>query len=172
MNVLVAYFSQSGNTEKIAKAICEESAKSHKAELKKIEEIGADEVAGYDFIFIGSPLHSANLAASVKAFLSTIQEGPGQKMAGFITHFAPAYPDQDMEGFTEPIKRTCKEKGIEYKGCFDCQGALAESMHQAVQKKLNLSDEQWADTVKQMTGRPSQADAANAKAWSKEIMGG
>ena len=92
-------------------------------------------------------------------------------MAGFVTHFAPAYPDQDMDGFTEPIKTACKEKGIEYKGCFNCQGALVESMHKAVQKKLNLSDEQWADVVKQMTGRPGDEDTANAKAWSKEILG-
>ena len=171
MKVLVAYFSQSGNTEKIAKAIWEEASQANDAELKKLEDTGAEDFAGYDIIFIGSPLHSANLAAPIKAFLTNIQAGSGQKMAGFITHFAPAYPDQDMEGLTEPIKAACKEKGIEYKGCFDCQGALAESMHKAVQKKLNLSDEQWAETVKQMTGRPNKEDAADAKAWSKGVLG-
>jgi flavodoxin I len=170
MNVLVTYFSQSGNTEKIANAIWEEASQANQADLKKLEDVKAEDVAGYDCIFIGSPLHSANLAAPVKAFLSTIQAGSDQKMAGFITHFAPAYPEQDMEGFTAPIKTACKDKGLDYRGCFDCQGALAESMHQAVQKKLNLSDEQWADTVKQMTGRPNEADAANAKAWSKTIL--
>ena len=171
MRVLVTYYSQSGNTEKIAKAIWEEASQENEANLKKLENVGAKEFAGYDFILIGSPLHSANLAVPVKEFLTNIQAGSGQKMAGFITHFAPAYPDQDMEGFTEPIKAACKEKGIEYKGCFDCQGALVESMHKAVQKKLNLSDEQWVDVVKKMTGRPGEEDAANAKAWSKEILG-
>ena len=58
MNVLVTYFSQSGNTEKIAKAICEEAAQANTADLKKLEDITPDEAAGYDFIFIGSPLHS------------------------------------------------------------------------------------------------------------------
>ena len=62
-------------------------------------------------------------------------------------------------------------KGIEYKGCFDCQGALIESLHEAVQKKLNLSDEQWADMVKQMTGHPKEEDVANAKAFAKEVLG-
>ena len=66
MNVLVTYYSQSGNTEKIAKAICEEAARTHNAELKKLENISPDDVAGYDFIFIGSPLHSGSLAAPVK----------------------------------------------------------------------------------------------------------
>ena len=84
MKVLVTYFSQSGNTEKIAKAIFEEAAQANEAELKKLEDITPDEVAGYDFIFIGSPLHSANLAAPVKECLGvlkaslSIPDDPGQ----------------------------------------------------------------------------------------------
>jgi flavodoxin I len=92
-------------------------------------------------------------------------------MAGFITHFAPAYPDQDMDGFTQPIQAVCKEKKIEYKGCFDCQGALAESMHEIVKKKLNASDEAWEDMKKQMAGRPKEEDVAKAKAFAKEVLG-
>ena len=171
MKVLVAYFSQSGNTKTIANAIREEASRENEASLKKLEEVDAEEFAGYDFIFIGSPLHSANLAAPVKEFLTTIQAGSNQKMAGFITHMAPAYPEQDMDTFADPIKTACKEKGIEYVGCFDCQGFLAKAMHAAVQKKLNMSDEQWADMVKQMTGRPNENDVANAKAWSKKLLG-
>ena len=171
MKVLVAYFSQSGNTEKIANAIWEESSRANEADLGKLEEIQAGDFVGYDFVFIGSPLHSANLAIPVKEFLTNIQAGSGQKMAGFITHFAPAYPDQDMEKFTEPLKTVCQEKGIEYKGCFSCQGALTESLHEAVQKKLNLNEEQWADMVKQMTGHPNEEDVANAKACAREVLG-
>ena len=170
MKVLVTYLSQSGNTEKIAKAIWEEASQANEADLKKLEDITPGDVAGYDFIFIGSPLHSGSLAAPVKECLGVLQASSGQKMAGFITHMAPAYPDQDMETFTEPIKAACKEKGIEYVGCFDCQGALAESMHKAVQKKLNLSDEQWADMVRQMTGRPNDEDVANAKACARDVL--
>ena len=170
MNVLVTYYSQSGNTEKIAKAICEEAARTHNAELKKLENISPDDVAGYDFIFIGSPLHSGSLAAPVKDCLGLIQESSGQKLAGFITHFAPAYPEQDMNGFTEPIKAACKEKGIEYKGCFDCQGFLTESLHGTVQKKMNLTDEQWANMVKEMTGRPNDEDEGKARSFVKTVL--
>ena len=171
MKVLVTYFSQSGNTEKIAKAIWEEASQANEADCKRLEDITPDDMAGYDFIFIGTPLHSGSLAAPVKECLGVLQASSGQKLAGFITHFAPAYPDQDMEGFTEPIKAACKEKGIEYIGCFDCQGALTEPLHEAVQKKLNLNDEQWADMVKQMTGHPNEEDVANARACAKEVLG-
>ncbi len=171
MKVLVTYFSQSGNTEKIARAIYGEAAQNNDADLKKLADITPEEVAGYDVVFIGSPLHSGSLAAPIKECLGVIQPSSGQKLAGFITHMAPAYPDQDMEAFAEPIKAACQENGIEYAGCFDCQGFLAESMHAAVQKKLNMSDEQWAEMVKQMTGRPNEEDMANAKACAKEVLG-
>jgi len=169
MKVLVTYFSQTGNTEKIAKAICEEASRANETVLKKLEDVSPGDVAEYDFILIGSPLHSGNLAEPVKEFLGNIQAGSGQTMAGFITHFAPAYPEQAMDGFTEPIKAACKEKGIEYKGCFDCQGALTESLHEMVKKKQNLTDEQWGDMVKQMTGRPNEEDEGRAKAFAKEL---
>ena len=170
MKVLVTYFSQSGNTEKIAKSIYEEAAQANKAELKKLEDITPEEVAGYDFIFIGSPLHSGSLAAPVKECLSVLQASSGQKMAGFITHFAAAYPNQDMDGFAEPFQAVCKEKKIVYKGCFDCQGALTESLHEPVKKKLKLSDEQWADMVKQMTGHPNQEDMKKANFFAKKVL--
>jgi flavodoxin I len=171
MKVLVSYFSQSGNTEKIAKGIWEEASQANETDLKKLEGVGTEDFAGYDFIFIGSPLHSANLAAPVKEFLTNIQAGSSQKMAGFITHFAAAYPNQDMDGFTEPIQSACKEKKIEYKGCFDCQGALTESLHEPVKKKLNLSDEAWEGMLKQMTGHPNEEDVEKAKAFAREALG-
>jgi flavodoxin len=169
MKVLVTYFSQSGNTEKIAKAICEQAAKAGDADLKKLEELTPDMAAEYDCIFMGSPLHAGSLAAPVKEFLGTLKATSGQQMAGFITHMAPAYPEQDMDAFAEPMKTACKEKAIEYRGCFDCQGFLAESMHEPVQKKLGLDDEKWAGMVKQMTGRPNQEDVDNAKAFARKL---
>jgi flavodoxin I len=171
MKILVTYFSQSGNTEKIAKAIWEEASKANEADCKKLEDITPEGVAGYDVIFIGSPLHAGSLAAPVKKCLGALKASSGQKMAGFITHMAPAYPDQDMGAFTEPIKAACKEKGIEYKGCFDCQGFLAEAMHAPVQKKIGMSDEQWSGMVKQMTGHPNEEDVEKANAFAREILG-
>jgi flavodoxin len=170
MNVLVTYFSQTGNTEKIAKAICEEVATANSVELKKLEDITPADVAGYDCIFVGSPLHSGSLAAPVQECLGILQATSNQKLAAFITHFAPAYPDQDMDGFTKPIKVACEKRGIEFKGSFDCQGFLAEPLHGPVQQKLGLTDEQWTEMVTQMTGRPNGDDEAKAKAFAKAVL--
>lgn len=170
MKVLVTFLSQSGNTEKIARAIWEEASKEHEVTCKKLEEITPDEVAGYDFVFLGSPLHSGSLATPVKDCLGVLKPSSGQKMAGFITHFSPAYPEQDMNAFTDPLKAACQDNGIEYKGCFDCQGVLAEEMHAPVQQKLGLSDEAWKEIVVQMTGHPNDEDIANAKACARKVL--
>jgi len=86
MKVLVTYFSQSGNTEKIAKAICEEAAQTNEAELKKLEDITPEGVAEYDVIFIGSPLHAGSLAAPVKECLGVLHASSG----GFHNSYGPS----------------------------------------------------------------------------------
>ena len=148
-----------------------EASQANEADLKKLEEVPPDEVAGYDVVFLGSPLHSGSLSAPVKECLGGVKASSGQKLAGFITHMVPAYPEQDMDAFAEPMKAACKDKGIEYVGCFDCQGALAEAMHKPVQKKLGMDDEQWAGMVEQMAGRPNEEDVASAKACAKKVLG-
>ncbi len=170
MKVLVTHFSQTGNTEKIAKAICEEASQANEADLKKLEKISVDDLAGYDFIFIGSPIHAGGLAAQVKEFLGSIKTVSGLKMAGFITHSAPSYPDQKMDGFSEPLKAACKKNGMEYKGCFACQGVLTEALHEMVKSSQKLTDEQWAESVKQMTGHPNQEDVDKAGAFAKDVL--
>lgn len=170
MKVLVTYFSQTGNTEKIAKEIFKEAFRENEVELKKLEEADPRTLDGYDLIFVGSPLHAGSLAGPVKEFLNAMKVGSGQKIAGFITHAAPAYPDQDMDKFSEPIKTACREKGMAYEGCFDCQGFLTEALHEMIKKSQNLSDAQWADRVNQMTGHPDAEDLNKARAFAKAIL--
>jgi len=170
MKILITYLSQTGNTEKIARAIGEVATQGNETDIKKMEEVDAAAVSGYDFIFIGSPLHAANLAAPMKSFLDDLKAGASKQLAGFITHSAPAYSDQDMGGFTEPIMTACKDKGIEYKGCFDCQGFLTEAIHDMVKKSQKATDEQWAEVVKQMTGHPDAEDEAKAKKFAREVL--
>ena len=170
MKVLVTYCSQTGNTEKVAAAICEEASQSNEAEMRKIEDIGAEDVAGYDLIFVGSPLHGGNIAEPAKTFLENMQAGSGQQVAGFITHAAPAYPDQEMDRISEPIKAACEKNSIVFKGCFSCQGFLSEALHEMIKKSQNLTDEQWAERVEQMTGHPNAEDLAQARAFAKDAL--
>ena len=170
MKVLITYFSQTQNTKKIATAIHEEALLNNDVTLKELENIRASDLGEFDFIFIGSPLHAGKLAAPVKEFLSSITTGEGKKIAGFITHAADAYPDQDMAKFSEPIKAACENSSMVYKGCFDCQGFLTEALHEMIKKSQNLTDEQWDERVKQMAGHPNAEDLENAKAFAKSVL--
>jgi len=170
MKILITYLSQTGNTEKVAKAIYEEASPTHEVETKKLEEISPENVSGYDFLFIGSPIHAGNLAGAVKDFLGRLQTPSGGKLAGFLTHAGSAYPGQIMSKFTEPFKTACEKNGLAYLGCFSCQGFLNPAIHDMVKKGQNLNDEQWAERVKQMTGHPDAEDLNKARAFAKEVL--
>jgi flavodoxin I len=93
----------------------------------------------------------------------------GQKVAAFITHLAPAYPDQEMDAFTKLIQTACQENEMEYVGSFDCYGYLNDTLHKPVQEAQKLTDERWAGVVEQMTGKPNEEDVAKAKVWVQNL---
>lgn len=170
MKILITYLSQTGNTEKIAKAISEEASAAHEVDSKKLEEVGAENLSGYNLIFIGSPIHAGNLAGAVKDFLNRLQVPSGRKLAGFVTHSGAAYSEPILSKFTEPFKTACEKNALEYLGCFNCQGFLNPAIHEMVKKGQNLTDEQWAERVNQMTDHPDAEDLAKAKAFAREIL--
>ena len=170
MKILIAYLSQTGNTEKIAKVIYEEASPAHEVDTKKLEEVSAENLSGYDLVFIGSPIHAGNLSGAVKDFLNRLQVPSGGKLAGFVTHSGAAYPEQILSKFAEPFKAACEKNALEYLGCFNCQGFLNPAIHEMVKKGQNLTDEQWTERVKQMTGHPDAEDLAKAKAFAREIL--
>ena len=171
MKILVAYFSQTGNTEKIAQAIQEESLQANETELHQIEGIDPAAIDAYDFVFIGSPLHAGNLAAPVKEFLDQMRVKTGQRLACFITHAAPAYPEQDMSQFSEPIRSFCDKNGLQFTGHFGCQGYLTEALHEMIKNRQGLTDEQWAEKVELMRGHPDDEDLIRARDFAKKVLG-
>ncbi len=170
MKVLVVYFSQTGNTEKIALSIYKEVSQHSDASLHKLEEVDPDSLKTYDLLFIGSPIHAGSVVKEVKDFLKQMPQLPGLKMAGFITHAATVYPQQTYDQMAQPLVEACGEKQMEYAGCFSCQGYLADFMHEAVQKMQNVDDEEWQRRVQQMTGHPNAEDEAKAIAFAKALL--
>ncbi|MCS7164209.1 MAG: NAD(P)H-dependent oxidoreductase [Thermodesulfovibrio sp.] len=68
--VLVAYYSRTGNTEKMAKLIAQRLAdKKVNVDLKRVEEINIDTLPEYDGYIIGSPNYFGTMAAEVKKFI-------------------------------------------------------------------------------------------------------
>jgi len=112
MKSLVVYYSKSGNTEKVARAI----AKGLEAELKRIEEV--EDVYRYELICIGTPVHALAPAEPVKKFLKELPDLFGRKGAGFCTMHAAG-----DKRTLRIIKEKLENKGIGFLGSFSCKGA-------------------------------------------------
>ena len=74
--VLVAFFSNTGVTEKMAEYIAEGIRFSgQEVIVKKIEDLNeASELEGYDGYILGSPIDSADIPEPMKAFLSIARQ--------------------------------------------------------------------------------------------------
>jgi len=88
--ILVTCFSQTGNTERVAKVIQEiAQSEGHEVQLKDFKDITVDNLLDYDLVFLGSACHSSTLAEPVLGLLNAIPVGSRLRMAGFVTHSCP-----------------------------------------------------------------------------------
>ena len=170
MKVLVAYFSQSGNTQQIAEAICQEAAKLNEAELTRIEDTRADSLTAYDLVFVGSPIHAGGLAAQAKDLLEALPENPSFGIAAFITHASFAYEKEGFEQGVQQLSAITKNKGIAYLGCYDCQGRLTPALHDMVKQAQNVSDEEWAKRMAECDEHPNAEDEQSARDFAVEMI--
>ena len=72
-NVLITYYSESGHTSLMAKSVAEgaQQAQSATVRLLTIDRTSEEDLLWADAIIVGSPVHSANIAAPVQEFIRT-----------------------------------------------------------------------------------------------------
>jgi NAD(P)H dehydrogenase (quinone) len=75
VQVLVAYHSVTGNTEKMAEAVAAGARTVPGAQVlvKRVGQVTADELFAADAIVVGSPVYWANMAGEVKTFFDNWQ---------------------------------------------------------------------------------------------------
>ncbi len=67
--ILIVYYSKTGNTEKLAKAVAEGVREGGgNPTLKKVEEVDINKLPEYDGIIAGSPVYFGTMAAELKKF--------------------------------------------------------------------------------------------------------
>ena len=68
--ILIIYFSQTGNTEKMAHAVADGVKEEGVAyEVKKVQDTSVDDLLEADGIIIGSPTYFGTIAAEIKSLL-------------------------------------------------------------------------------------------------------
>jgi len=95
MQILVLYYSKTGNTEKLARAIAEgvEQIQGAQALLKSTSEVSKDDFLSSQGIIAGSPVYFGLLAADLKRvfdeFIGTRKKMEGKVGAAFATSGDP-----------------------------------------------------------------------------------
>jgi flavodoxin len=171
LRILVTYHSDTGNTEKIARAIYEEASKNHQAELRKIKEVKPEDLSNYDLIFLGGPCQASDLAAPVKRLLNAIPISPKFKAAGFFTHMSPVSEKHNgHEKCVASFQNASRDKQIEFEGLYDCQGAPAPRLLEIMRKNVNVSDDEWERNLREMRKHPSTEDIKRAKEFAAKVI--
>lgn len=99
--ILIAYYSETGNTAKLAEAVREGAASvgSTVVSLRKIADVTDQEIREADGIILGSPVQWANLSAGAKRFLDRVGDtlnkagktlGEGRTAGVFCTAGSPS----------------------------------------------------------------------------------
>jgi len=86
MKVLIIYFSQSGNTRKIAHSIAEgaREAASH-VDVKSLKKVTYEMLENYDLIGLGSPIWKAD-PPNIRRFYQNAPDQKGKHIFAFCTH--------------------------------------------------------------------------------------
>lgn len=179
MKILVVYYSETGNTEKVARAICEEASREHEADLKTVEEITADGFGNYDLVFLGSACHSADLARPVKRILNAIPKSPRFKLAGFFTHATYTLGGSKGQNIlfnrwaskcVTSFQEVSKEKQIDFRGYFDCQGAPSPPIQEFIRREIVTSPDAWEEYIKEVMKHPTPNDLQKAKEFATRML--
>jgi len=161
VKVIIVYMSVTGNTRKIAEAILGEI--QEEKEIKELSEI--EDLEGYDFVFVGFPIHGYGAPEEVESFLK--KYCMGKQIALFVTHGAPEH-SKDLQ----PWLAKCKDAaaGANVIGMFNCQGELAQYVIDELLKSEDPKVRSWGEHGPSTRRQPDAKRVERARIFAREIM--
>jgi flavodoxin len=158
MKILVTYFTQTGNTEKVARAIY--GAIGGKKEILPVTDV--KDPGGYDIIFCGFPVHAHSVPLSVENFIKQIP--PGKKIALFTTHGSLRGGELAATAIEHAVSLASQLKVL---GTFGCRGKVDPKVVEALLKKPE--HRAWAETAKSAVSHPDESDLEDARHFAKKV---
>jgi len=159
MKVLVTYFSQTGNTEKLAKAIFE--AIDGKKEILPVSEVKS--VEGFDLIFCGFPVQAHSVPMPVQDIIK--QFPSGQKLAIFCTHGSVRGGPLAVTGLEHAVSLAADTKVL---GEFGCRGKVSVKIIDALMQKPE--HKAWAQEAQGAMSHPKKTDLEDGQDFTRQIM--
>lgn len=158
-NSLVAYYSLTGNTKKIAEAIFEAlpppKAIHPLADVHNLEE--------YDLVFAGFPVQSHSVPHKVEQFLKTIPKG--KKLALFSTHGSLTGSRLSREAIEHAVVVSSQAKLI---STFSCRGKVSPQALEVLSR--SPEHEAWTDMAASAGPHPNKHDLAEARAFARWVI--
>ena len=168
MKIMVCYFSNTGNTEKIAKSIVE-GLEGEEVELIKIEDADPLTLKNYDLVVLGSGIYGGKLNKKVIDFMKIVNEYP-PSFAFFNTH-------QSATSYQKAFKRIgvkIEENQSKVVGEFDCIGenlGMPKETILDMLEKLPPEEKKRQEAILEKTvGHPDEQDLKNAKSFGKSLL--
>ena len=160
MKTLVAYLSETGNTEKVAQAIFECIPHSGN-DLLPIENIvGCDE---YDLIFCGFPVQAHSVPPKAQNFIRSIPKD--KKVAFFATHGSLRGGERAVSAFHQLAGIG---KDLKILGTFGARGKVRMALLDALSQKPEHAA--WVDEARTAATHPDEADLHDAREFAKDIL--
>ncbi len=159
MKILVAYYTKTGNTKKVAESI-HQALDTNDKELKSMKEV--EDVGGYDLIFCGFPVHAHSVPVPAQNFLKKIQ--PSTKVVLFSTHGSQTEGQMPKEAIRNAIGLV---KG-EVLGSFTCRGEVEQEV---IDELMNKPEHRaWAMEARSAQSHPDSADLEDARFFARNII--
>ena len=168
MKILICYHSETGNTEKVARAM-QEALASEDVVLLPAAEVTQASLKDYDLVIVGSGVYGGTVGASIKALVKKATELP-PRFAFFLTHGANPATSQ---GAFDLVRKGIEKAGSQVVGEFDCYGEsfAPYTMEERIALFAPEERESARAKIEGTRGHPDDEDLANAQEFAKSLLG-
>jgi flavodoxin len=164
---LVTYYTQTGNTEKIARSIYQNIPAEK--ELRQLSEVDCPDQ--YEVIFLGFPIYNFEPPYQVKEFINNHLKG--KDIALFITMALTSVPvNEQITGLYNLTISNCKAcaQNSNVIGVFDCPGELSEETANALIKSPDPQLRSFGMLRHFSIGFPDDKNISDAALFAKSII--
>jgi flavodoxin len=162
MEYAVLYYSESGNTEILAKEIYESIDSAEKQLINLQEE---QDVPYADIYFVGFPIHQKNCGIKIVDALEQIEEG---KLVFFAT--CGLTPTDNYRQKLEDALSLWIPEEVEFLGMFLCQGSTTDAQKEIFYQ----SNPKYRDKLTEMFGEgdshPNSSDREDAVEYIRQFL--
>lgn len=118
MRSIIIHFSQTGNTKKVAEAICEAiRGDIGQCDIVRLKDADVKSLVGYDLIGLGCPAFAREEPVNVRGFIRRMGSLRGKHCFVFATH--GGHPGDTLPGMAGKLRR----QGLKVIGDFNCDGS-------------------------------------------------